>query len=259
VRSAIVTGAGSGIGAAVARKLAAEGYGVVLSGRRVGLLEELAAELGEAVVVAGDVGEPAHADTLAAAARDEFGGLDALVNNAGIGSSASLGDDEPERWDALLRTNLTGAFLVTRAALPLLLERRGAVVNIASVNAMRAGPGWASYCVSKAGLVMLAQSLANDYGPQGLRANAVCPGWVRTAMGDGGMDDLAELLGIGREEAYERAHAHVPLRRAAVPEEIAEVVSFLLSPAASYVSGAAIPVDGGGLVVDVSATAWLDA
>ena len=259
MRSAIVTGAGSGIGAAVARKLAAEGYGVVLSGRRVGLLEELAAELGEAVVVAGDVGEPAHADTLAAAARDEFGGLDALVNNAGIGSSASLGDDEPERWDALLRTNLTGAFLVTRAALPLLLERRGAVVNIASVNAMRAGPGWASYCVSKAGLVMLAQSLANDYGPQGLRANAVCPGWVRTAMGDGGMDDLAELLGIGREEAYERAHAHVPLRRAAVPEEIAEVVSFLLSPAASYVSGAAIPVDGGGLVVDVSATAWLDA
>lgn len=259
MRSAIVTGAGSGIGAAVARKLAAEGYGVVLSGRRVGLLEELAAELGEAVVVAGDVGEPAHADTLAAAARDEFGGLDALVNNAGIGSSASLGDDEPERWDALLRTNLTGAFLVTRAALPLLLERRGAVVNIASVNAMRAGPGWASYCVSKAGLVMLAQSLANDYGPQGLRANAVCPGWVRTAMGDGGMDDLAELLGVGREEAYERAHAHVPLRRAAVPEEIAEVVSFLLSPAASYVSGAAIPVDGGGLVVDVSATAWLDA
>ena len=259
MRSAIVTGAGSGIGAAVARKLAAEGYGVVLSGRRVGLLEELAAELGEAVVVAGDVGEPAHADTLAAAAQDSFGGLDALVNNAGIGSSASVGDDEPERWDALLRTNLTGAFLVTRAALPLLLERRGAVVNVASVNAMRAGPGWASYCVSKAGLVMLAQSLANDYGPLGLRANAVCPGWVRTAMGDGGMDDLAEMLGVGREEAYERAHAHVPLRRPAEPEEIAEVVSFLLSPAASYVSGAAIPVDGGGLVVDVSATAWLDA
>jgi len=185
--------------------------------------------------------------------------VDAVVLNAGIGDSAPAGDETPEGWERTIRTNLTGAFLVARAALPLLVERRGSLVGVASVNAMRAGPGWASYCTSKAGLVMLCKTIANDYGPHGVRANAVCPGWVRTPMGDADMDGLAELRGTDREGAYALAHAGVPLRRPAEPEEIASVVAFLLSPEAAYVSGAELPVDGGATVVDVSGTAWVDA
>lgn len=252
-----MTGAGTGIGAAVARRLADDGWSVVLSGRRRGPLEAVADGLsGAAVIVQGDVGDPAHADALVAAARAAFGGLDGLVLNAGIADTRPVGDDTPERWDAVLRTNLTGAFLVSRAALPLLVERHGAVVSIASVNALRAGPGWASYCASKAGLVMLTQTIAHDYGPQGVRANAVCPGWVRTPMGDVDMDDLAAARGVTRDEAYALAHEHVPLRRPAEPEEVAAVVAFLLSGESGYVTGAAIPVDGGALVVDPSSTAW---
>jgi meso-butanediol dehydrogenase/(S,S)-butanediol dehydrogenase/diacetyl reductase len=256
VRSALVTGAGTGIGAAVAQRLSDDGFALVLSGRRREPLEQVAAGLEHAVVVPGDVGQPANADALAAAAREAFGGLDAVVLNAGIGHSAPAGEESVEGWERTIRVNLTGAFLVARGVLPLLVERRGAVVGIASVNAMRAGPGWASYCASKAGLVMLCQTIANDYGPTGVRSNAVCPGWVRTPMGDVDMDGLAAARGVDREGAYGLAHQHVPLRRPAEPGEVAAVVSFLCSAEASYVSGAALPVDGGAAVVDVSGTAW---
>jgi len=256
MRAALVTGAGSGIGAACARRLSADGYAVVLSGRRPEPLAALAAELSAAVAVPGDVGDPEHAAALVAAAHASYGGLDAVVLNAGIGDSARAGDDTPQGWEHTLRTNLTGAFLVASAALPLLVERRGALVGVASVNAMRAGPGWASYCSSKAGLVMLCKTIAADYGPVGVRANAVCPGWVRTPMGDADMDALAELRGTDREGAYALAHANVPLRRPAEPHEVAAVVAFLLSAEAAYVSGVELPIDGGATVVDVSATAW---
>jgi NAD(P)-dependent dehydrogenase (short-subunit alcohol dehydrogenase family) len=151
---------------------------------------------------------------------------------------------------------LTGAFLTTKLALPHLIERRGAVVNVASVNGILAGPGWTSYCVSKAGLIMLAKCVASDYGRQGIRANSVCPGWVRTPMGDHDMDEVAEAHGTDREGAYARAHKQHPLGRPAQPEEIADVIAFLASPAAAYVTGATVMVDGGTTVIDPTASPY---
>ena len=179
-----------------------------------------------------------------------LGGLDVLVLAHGVGGSALAGEETPEGWDAVVRVNLTGAFLVARAALPHLVERRGAIVTVASTNAWVAGPGWASYCASKAGLAMLTASIANDYGPRGVRANCVCPGWVRTPMADDDMDEIAARWGTDRDGAYRLTTSSTPLRRPAEPAEIAAVVAFLAGPGASYVNGASIPVDGGAMIVD---------
>jgi meso-butanediol dehydrogenase / (S,S)-butanediol dehydrogenase / diacetyl reductase len=253
VRCAIVTGGGTGIGAAVARRLHRDGLGVVLVGRRGEPLEEVAGELEEALVVEADVGDAGDAERAAAAAAEHFGGIDVLVNNAGVGDSAAVLEETPEGWERTLRINLTGAFLMARAALPSLIERRGSIVNVSSINAFLAGPGWASYCTSKAGLVMLTRSLAVDYGPAGVRANCVCPGWVRTPMGEEDMARVASLQGTDVEGAYRLVHEGHPLARPAEPDEIAAVVSFLASSEASYVNGVALPVDGGTTSIDPTA------
>jgi meso-butanediol dehydrogenase/(S,S)-butanediol dehydrogenase/diacetyl reductase len=255
-RSAIVTGGGTGIGAAVARRLSADGYAVAVMGRRVEPLNEVVQELGEGLAVSGDVGEPEDCRRAVAATVEAFGGLDALVNNAGIGNLATGLKETPEEWDTVLRVNLSGAFYMAQAALPHLLERRGSVVNVSSTSGFVAGPGWTSYCASKAGLIMLTQSLATDYGPEGVRANCVCPGWVRTPMGDEDMDVLGQAHGLDREGAYRLLHQDVPARRPADAEEIAAVVSFLVGPDASYVNGVSLPVDGGAMAYDPTSTAF---
>ncbi|MDX6524007.1 MAG: meso-butanediol dehydrogenase / (S,S)-butanediol dehydrogenase / diacetyl reductase [Gaiellales bacterium] len=248
-RCALVTGGGSGIGAAVARLLAAEGYAVVVAGRRLDPLEAVAAEIGGTAISA-DCGEPAGADSAVRAALDEHGSLDALVYCAGLSRPGTVTEQTPEGWDAVLRTNLTGAFLTARAALPQLEQQRGSMVAVSSLAGLRAGPASAAYCASKAGLNMLVQSIAVDYGPRGVRANAVCPGWIRTDMADGSMDALADARGTDREGAYLLATARMPTRRAGDVEEVAGLVSWLLSPAAGYVNGAVIPVDGGANLLD---------
>jgi meso-butanediol dehydrogenase/(S,S)-butanediol dehydrogenase/diacetyl reductase len=256
-RAAIVTGAGTGIGRAVALALQADGYSVALVGRRREPLEAVAGELaeagGSASVVVADVGNPAGAAAAAERARDAFGGVDVVVNNAGIGSDKALLDETLENWEAVLRTNLTSAFLLSQESLPDLIARHGCIVNVASINGLVAGPGWMSYSVSKAGLIMLARCIANDYGRLGVRANVVCPGWVRTPMGDADMDEVGAREGIDREAAYERSHESNPVGRPAEPAEVASVVSFLASDAASYVNGATIVVDGGTTIVDPTA------
>ena len=253
-RTALVTGAGTGIGAATARRLAADGCAVALVGRRPEPLAAIARAIeaagGRAVALPADVGESAQAERAVAEAVAALGGLDVLVLAHGVGGSAAVGDDTPERWDEVLRINLTGAFLMARAALPHLEAGGGAIVTVASTNAWAAGPGWASYNTSKAGLVMLTASIANDYGPRGVRANCVCPGWVRTPMADGDMDDVAARHGTDRDGAYRLTSSTTPLRRPAEPDEVAAVIAFLAGPDAGYVTGAAIPVDGGASVVD---------
>jgi meso-butanediol dehydrogenase/(S,S)-butanediol dehydrogenase/diacetyl reductase len=251
----LITGGGSGIGAATARRMARAGYAVCVSGRRREPLEQMAAEIGGTAAVA-DTGDPASAEHAVNVAVEQLGRLDALVCCAGTGASGAAADQTPERWEHVIGTNLTGTFLACRAALPHLIEQQGAIVTVASLAALRASPASAAYSASKAGLVMLTQSIALDYGPLGVRANCVCPGWIRTDIADGEMDDLAERANTDREGAYALAVADVPARRAGSAEEVAEAIAWLASSGASYVNGAVLPVDGGSAIVDVATTAF---
>jgi NAD(P)-dependent dehydrogenase (short-subunit alcohol dehydrogenase family) len=232
--------------------MAEQGYGVALVGRRPEPLDavedEITAQGGRAETISADVGSPDGAEHAVAATVEAFGRLDTLICNHGVGASAPVADDTPEGWDSTLRINLTGPFLLARAAIPHLIASSGSIVNVSSTNGCQAGPGWASYDVSKAGVIMLTRSLANEYGPQGVRANCVCPGWVRTPMGD--------KWGCSLEDAYWLCARDTPLRRPGEAAEIAEVIAFLAGPRAGYMSAATVVVDGGGMEVDGSSTAF---
>ena len=253
---AIVSGGGTGIGAATARRFAAEGAHVVITGRRPEPLEAVAAEI-DGLAVPGDAADPSHAPRVVAAAVERFGGLDVVIANAGVGFGGTAGDVDDERWNRTLDVNLTGPLLLVRAALPALLERGGgSIVMVSSISALVAAADSAAYMASKAGLLGLVRSLAVDYGPRGIRANALCPGWVITPMADEGADELAAMRGITREEAYRVGTEHVPLRRAATPEEMAACILFLASDESSYVTGAVLVADGGTTIVDAASLAW---
>lgn len=250
-RSFIVTGGGTGIGEATARLLAEQGHGVVVTGRRAEPLRRVAEETG-ALAYPSDVGDPGAADGAVRAALDAYGRLDGLVLNAGLARGGTVGDMSLEDWDAVMRTNLTGPLLLMRAALPHLLDAGGAVVAVASVAALRTGTSSAPYATSKAALLQLCRSLAMDYGSRGVRANVVCPSWVRTELADGLMSVFAEAAQIpgGAEAAYEEAARPLPLGRPGEPREVAEAIAWLLSPAASLVNAAVLAVDGGATAMD---------
>jgi NAD(P)-dependent dehydrogenase (short-subunit alcohol dehydrogenase family) len=235
--------------------MAADGWSVCVAGRRGGPLEEVAAATG-GMAVTGDVSEPAGAGRMVDQCLGRFGRLDALVISSGTGAGGAVLDQTLERWNRVLATNLTGAFLVCQEALEPLIASRGALVTVASLAGLRADPQSPAYCASKAGLIMLTQCIALDYGPAGVRANCVCPGWIRTDMADAAMDELAGVHSVDREQAYARAVADVPARRAGRVQEAAEAVAWLASPAASYVNGAVLTVDGGAAVVDAGTLAF---
>jgi NAD(P)-dependent dehydrogenase (short-subunit alcohol dehydrogenase family) len=187
---------------------------------------------------------------------EQFGGLDVLIGNAGGHGIGSATETDDNAWVRAYQSNLNTAFVAAREALPALIQRRGAIVFVASIAALAAGPQVCGYTTFKHALLGLTRSLARDYGPQGVRVNAVCPGWVRTPMADEEMQPLMQSRGITLDEAYALVTANVPLRRPATADEIASVCRFLASDEASIITGATIVADGGSTIVDVPTLAF---
>lgn len=255
-KAALITGGGTGIGAAIAQRFVAAGAQVLITGRRLEPLQKIAEAVG-CQALSCDVSVMADCQQAVDLAMETYGGLDILVSNAGTLYEGSATEQDLEEWQTTLDTNISGVMKMARAAIPALLQRPGsAIVNISSVAGIASGAGMSSYVTSKTAVLGLTRSLAMDYGPQGIRVNTVCPGWVKTPMSDMEMQALAQAKGISQEQAETETTRYLPLQRMAEPEEIAACVAFLASDDASFVTGATLIADGGGHVVDVGTLAF---
>ncbi len=243
---AVITGGAMGIGEATSRLFAEEGAALVIgdiadeAGRRV---EESLKACGQrAAYRHADVRNPADVEGLIKVATEEFGGLDVLVNNAGVALAKSTTDTTPEEWERVLGINLTGAWLCARAAIPLLIERGGGnIVNVASNAGLVGFPNLAAYCASKGGLIQLTKAMALDCAPHHIRVNAICPGHTRTPMGDGFVAAQAD------PQAFVKEFINVqhPIGRMAEAIEVARGILFLASDDSSFITGSILAADGG--------------
>ncbi len=243
-KAVIVTGASSGIGQATAEMLGREGASLVLAGRDDQALatvaRAVAAAGGRAVTCRADVTQADAAAAIVGTAVDAFGGVDVLVNAAGVIASGTLDQTSDAAWDQMLAVNLTAPFRLMRAASPHLASRKGAIVNVSSVNGLRSFPGVLAYCVSKAGVDQLTRCAALEMAPLGVRVNAVNPGVTVT--------NLHRRSGMAEAQYaafLERSKTTHPLGRPGQPDEVASLIVFLASEQAAWMTGETIPIDGG--------------
>ena len=244
-KACIVTGAGSGIGRAIARRFAAEGGRVVAVDVNGDGLAETVEGLGDDVVgVTADVSQRAKVDGFVATCAERFGPVDVLVNNAGVNLPGVFHEVSDEIIDRTLGVNVRGPMYACQAAIPHMLgndgPHRGSIINVSSVNGVVAEPYLAVYATSKGAIVMLSRGIALDYAKQGIRCNALCPGWVDTPINYA----HAEMLG-GLQKVYDTIDSFQPIGRPGEPAEIANVALFLASDEASFMTGSVILADGG--------------
>lgn len=249
-KTAVVTGGGQGIGAAVVHALAAAGASVVVSGRTLSKLERIAGELrqeGRNVWAApADVSDPAAITRLAAVAKEKLGPVDILVNNAGVAESAPIGQVHLEDWERMLRINATGAFLCLQAFLPDMVERKwGRIVNVASMAGLEGAPYIIAYTASKHALVGLTRAAAAEVGKHGVTVNAVCPGYVETPMTEATIENIVRKTGKTAEEARAAILATMPAGRMIQPDEVAAAVLALVADETGKRNGEAVVIDGG--------------
>ena len=236
-KTALITGAARGIGKAIALKYASEGANIAFTDLEVNLdTEKEIAALGvKAKSYASNAADFAQTEEVVKAVKEEFGSIDILVNNAGITKDGLMLRMTEQQWDAVIAVNLKSAFNFIHACVPVMMRQRGgSIINMASVVGVHGNAGQANYAASKAGLIALAKSIAQEMGPKGIRVNAIAPGFIETAM-------TAALP----DEVREQWKQKIPLRRGGQVEDIANVATFLASDLSSYVSGQVIQVDGG--------------
>ena len=254
---ALITGGGSGIGAATAHRIMSEGGRVAIFGRRRASLTDVAKQCG-ALPIVGNTTSPDDVERAVDEVIAEFGGLDILVVSAGIEQFGSVESISLPDWRRAFDVNLDGAMLTARAVIPAMRMRGGgAIVLTSSVAALAGAPSYAAYCASKSGMLGLGRSIAFDYGPENIRCNMICPGWTLTEMAVREIEDMAREKGLDPAQLQQELTRAYPLRRMARPEEMAAVIAFLASDDASFMTGTTLSVDGGGGIVDVGTLPFL--
>ena len=247
-RVAFVTGASRGIGEAIGRRFAGEGARVALAARDELACQRIAEDAvragGEAIALSCDVTLPVSVSSAIATVAAKWGHIDILVNNAGVGGQTPLDDPDDTRWNAILATNLTAVFRVTREAAPF-LPRGGRVINLSSVLGRFGAPGYAAYCAAKHGVIGLTRALALELAPRHITVNAICPGWVETEMARNGFRSIGKRSGLGEEAGRTAAAKMAPLGRVLDADEIAGMAVYLASDEARSLTGQAIVLDGG--------------